>query len=123
MFKKKSEPPISTPSLGTIVVPKGHTAEPIPRVRPTITGPNSMNNPFGDLALGSLAVDTITGFRGIITGQSRYITGAPQVLLAPKAHGCEYQDARWFEIERVAVMQHDAVDVVSGRPAAKPEGK
>lgn len=82
---------------------------PRPRVRPTRPG---ANDPYQGVALGARALDTITRFEGIVTGQCRYITGCAQVLLTPETRGDnDFREARWFDVERVAVIAQDCVEI------------
>jgi len=52
--------------------------------------------------LGILAKDKITGFEGIITGHSDYLTGCDQYILQPKSKSDgDYTEGRWFDEGRL----------------------
>lgn len=55
------------------------------------------------ITLGSKAKDRITGFVGVITGHSRYITGCDQYLLNPPAKDGALVDSQWFDEQRLEV--------------------
>ena len=54
--------------------------------------------------MGLNATDTLTGFSGMITGHSDYITGCDQFLLQPPTQeNGEYVEGRWFDEQRLQV--------------------
>jgi hypothetical protein len=60
--------------------------------------------------LGKTYEDKITGFRGVATGQVRYLTGCNQVLLVPRIKDDgTVAESKWFDEQRlredVAVSQ------------------
>jgi hypothetical protein len=56
------------------------------------------------IELGQTVTDTITGFKGVVTGRCEYITGCNQVLLVPKvAEDGAYKEGHWFDEQRVEV--------------------
>jgi len=55
-----------------------------------------------DVEFGIKGKDEITGFKGVITGHTRYISGCNQVLLCPSVDkDGKAGDSRWFDIQRV----------------------
>lgn len=57
-----------------------------------------------DSLLGYVGTDVITGFTGVVTGQTQYITGPPMVYLTPRVgEDGSLQDGRWFDAVRVEV--------------------
>jgi hypothetical protein len=75
--------------------------------------------------LGYTGVDRITGFRGVITGHTRYLTGCSQLLLSPPAKDGAYVDGQWFDEQRVTITEDEPVVLDNGatpgcdRPAPK----
>lgn len=54
--------------------------------------------------LGCVAEDTITGFKGRVTGFCCYLTGCNQYLLQPRAGvDGKLEDGRWFDEQRLKV--------------------
>lgn len=51
--------------------------------------------------LGVTVKDKITGFKGVVTGYVRYITGCDQVLVVPQVKAGANAEARWFDVQRV----------------------
>lgn len=54
------------------------------------------------MELGIEVKDKITGFRGVVTGFVRYLSGCNQVLVAP-ALGPDgaLRDSQWFDVQRL----------------------
>jgi len=50
---------------------------------------------------GQTATDKITGFTGIVTGHSDYITGCDQYLLQPECKDGAWVEPRWFDEGRL----------------------
>ncbi len=57
------------------------------------------------IALGQKVRDRITGFTGVVTGRTEYITGCEQLLVQPpiKEDG-SFVDPRWFDVDRLLVV-------------------
>lgn len=54
------------------------------------------------IELGVIYKDKITGFKGIATGNVRYLSGCDQVLLSPKVKkDGSHTKSCWFDIQRV----------------------
>ena len=54
------------------------------------------------MELGTTHKDVITGFQGVATGISSYISGCTQVLLAPPIDDSgNLREAQWFDIQRL----------------------
>lgn len=71
--------------------------------------------------LGRTVVDQITGFRGVVTGEVKYVTGCNQVLVTPRCkEDGTAQDARWFDVDRVTV-DVDVAPVVIRVTASGPD--
>ncbi|WP_336974188.1 hypothetical protein [Sphingobium aromaticiconvertens] len=64
--------------------------------------------------LGRRGRDIITGFEGTITGHCNYLTGCSQVLMAPPAKDGAYVDSQWFDVQRVALTEDEAVVLDNG---------
>ncbi len=65
--------------------------------------------------LGHSAKDRITGFVGVATGLSTYISGCTQVLLVPPmgADG-KLPDSHWFDLQRVEITEGRKVALDNG---------
>lgn len=78
--------------------------------------------------LGDLAQDVITGFRGIVTGHSDYLTGCDQFLLQPQiphdSDTTKFPDGRWFDENRLRVLEKHSVSEwrTDGARAAEADG-
>ncbi len=71
--------------------------------------------------LGSTAVDTITGFTGVITGYAKYLTGGDQYLVLPKCEETgKYPDGQWFDENRLEVESNQTLVLLdtTGDPGA-----
>jgi len=55
------------------------------------------------LELGQEGKDKITGFKGILTGMARYITGCDQYCLTPKAEKGVVKDGHYFDEGRIEI--------------------
>lgn len=56
------------------------------------------------LKLGQTVSDTITGFKGVITGRCEYISGCHQVLVVPPVDkDGKHVEAQWFDEQRCIV--------------------
>ena len=64
----------------------------------------------GIMQLGDEVKDIVTGFRGVVTGEVKYLTGCTQMLVTPKT-GKENNpvDAKWLDIDRLHVVKAGAV--------------
>lgn len=50
--------------------------------------------------------DVITGFKGVVGGHARYITGCDQYLVQPKSKdGSSYPDSAWVDEGRLKVVK------------------
>ena len=67
------------------------------------------------IELGVKVTDSITGFKGIVTGRSEYITGCKQYSVVPKAEKNKAASAAWFDEDRL-------VGSVKKKAAKKPRG-
>lgn len=76
------------------------------------------NDPFGGLDLGDTAKDTLTGFSGIVVATNRNISGCDQVALQPEMKDGNFQESRWFDIERVALVEGGTVAYTDRRSGA-----
>lgn len=56
------------------------------------------------VSLGMKVTDVVTGFKGIVTGQCKYISGCNQSLVQPqvKPDG-GFEEGRWFDDQRLYV--------------------
>jgi hypothetical protein len=56
-------------------------------------------------AFGTTAKDQITGFSGVVTGRTEYISGCTQVLLQPKmGKDGKRPDGEWFDEQRLLAV-------------------
>lgn len=56
--------------------------------------------------LGSEAVDTITGFKGRLTGRVQYITGCNQYVVSPPVDSDgKHRDAHWVDEDRLQLTE------------------
>jgi|GEM_PF-1058713 len=62
----------------------------------------ALDTPFTH-PLGFEATDMISGFSGTITGRADYISGCRQYCLQPPSKDGKFQEAHWFDEERLAV--------------------
>ena len=75
------------------------------------------------IEFGDKVKDTITGFSGVVTALAYYSTGCNQALIQPElGKDGEWQDARWFDFERVQVTEPKAITIKS-TPTGGPRGK
>lgn len=57
---------------------------------------------------GLKAKDIISGFTGIITGHSDYITGCDQYLLAPQVRDDNsVSDSKWYDENRIEILPNE----------------
>lgn len=56
------------------------------------------------IQLGQTVSDSITGFRGVVTGFVTYLTGCNQALVQPptKEDG-DFRDSRWIDDSRLVI--------------------
>lgn len=59
---------------------------------------------------GLMAKDKITGFSGILTASSSYITGCDQYFVQPKADGANFKEGRWFDEGRIEIIDGENID-------------
>jgi hypothetical protein len=76
------------------------------------------NDPFMGLNLGDEAQDTLTGFQGIIVATNRNISGCDQIALQPTMADGKFEDSRWFDIERMALVEANKVEFTKRRTGA-----
>jgi len=69
--------------------------------------------------LGFKAKDKITGFKGMITGHVRYITGCDQVILTPNVDNAgKYIDSKWYDVNRIEIISTDQL-IIAKDPKEK----
>ena len=57
------------------------------------------------MKLGVSAKDKITGFKGIVMGRAKYLTGCDQFFIQPQVTNNEsYVDGKWFDEGRIEVI-------------------
>jgi hypothetical protein len=65
------------------------------------------------IAMGVTAIDTLTGFVGVVTGRTEYLTGCRQYCICPPVgEGNVWQESKWFDEDRLLAYVRGA----SGRP-------
>lgn len=79
---------------------------------------HSTNDRFAGIQLGDLAADSITGFKGIVISQCSHISGCDQLALQPQLTGAAFEDCRWFDIERVEMIERGFARVSDRRTGA-----
>jgi len=67
--------------------------------------------------------DSVTGFKGTVTGRTEYVTGCRQYLVQSKMKKGEnkYPDARWIDEDRLVVKGKPEV-VETTTKKGKPKG-
>lgn len=72
------------------------------------------------IELGKRARDKVTGFKGVITGRSQFITGCDQYVLIPKMKkgDTELAKGQWFDEGRLEVIGDGIAveDVMAEKP-------
>lgn len=73
------------------------------------------------IELGDKVKDRITGFCGVVTGRTTYISGCDQILVSPpvKDDG-SYVDGHWIDYDRLQVVNVGHVPVSSVSSAERP---
>jgi hypothetical protein len=56
------------------------------------------------IKLGNRVKDSITGFTGIATARSQFITGCDQISITPENH--KGTDPKWFDEGRIVFVDH-----------------
>ena len=62
--------------------------------------------------------DKITGFEGAVTGRADYITGCNQYLVSPEMDGKDFKESRWFDEQRLDVLDRPAISLVNKKAGA-----
>lgn len=55
--------------------------------------------------IGDLVQDSITKFKGAVTGITEYITGCRQFLVQPPLKKGDFVEARWIDEDRLKVLK------------------
>lgn len=76
------------------------------------------NDPFGGLELGDEVMDTLTSFTGIIIATNQNISGCDQLCIQPPVKDGTYQDAHWFDVERIGLLSKSKVKMTARRTGA-----
>ena len=93
-----------------MVAVRGDTAESIKANQPA----NQLNDVLNltrrnvkmKFELGIEAKDSVTGFKGVITGHVRYLTGCDQYLLTPPVDKeGKHVESRWYDVNRVIALE------------------
>ena len=64
------------------------------------------------IEMGKTYKDKVTGFVGVATGISEYMTGCRQILLVPKVDvDGKTQDGHWFDEQRLGVLANKKIEV------------
>jgi len=72
--------------------------------------------------LGCTARDSITGFKGVITGKCYYLTGCEQLLLMPTVDDKNSSpEGRWFDAPRVEIGEEAIFRLRPPAKEVKPE--
>lgn len=65
--------------------------------------------------IGDQVQDSITGFKGAVTGVTEYITGCKQYLVQPPLKKGDFVEARWIDEDRLKVLKQSAVKLTVKR--------
>jgi hypothetical protein len=78
-----------------------------------------------EIALGMKVKDVITGFAGIVTGFTEYISGCKQALVVPPVGSDgSYKDGQWFDRDRLAILDSSVITLkITNDGADKPAPK
>lgn len=69
------------------------------------------------IEFGKVYRDSITGFEGICTGKSQYITGCDQILIVPKVDNeGKFQSGQWFDDSRLVDVEAEKAVATSQKP-------
>jgi hypothetical protein len=61
-----------------------------------------------DIKLGDSVVDSVSGFKGIVIGQTQYLHGYTQFGIQPKVDiDGKLPDVRWFDERRVLKLESE----------------
>jgi len=62
--------------------------------------------------LGKVAKDKVTGFKGIVTGITTYLTGCDQYCLVPKAEDkSKYPTVQWLDVDRLEFQDDKKIKI------------
>lgn len=73
--------------------------------------------------IGQYAKDSLTGFRGCVTGKAEYITGCTQFFIQPMendlagkdgkntSHYHKYPEGAWFDDSRLVLIHGETLDL------------
>jgi len=71
------------------------------------------------ISLGDTVIDTITGFKGRVTGRAEYISGCIQYSVTPPVNkDGEMSDSNWIDEQRIEILESKQV---VGRPTGGPQ--
>jgi len=74
------------------------------------------------MRLETKAKDKITGFTGVITRVVEYISGCNQALLTPPiSTDGKLQDARWFDLQRIKLLEDKPSIVLDNSETPGPD--
>ena len=74
------------------------------------------------IELGNTVKDSITGFKGIVTGKAIYITGCVQYSVTGKSIKNTEPLSFWFDEDRLTIQKVKKVVVNPKKPVVKPIG-
>lgn len=80
-----------------------------------------MKPPKQILFNGDLAIDPISGFKGIVTGRAVYLNGCARTLLSSKKTWKDGEEDKWFDEPRLDIVKK-ALKVVTEKPAKRTGG-
>jgi len=82
-----------------------------------------MENPVASVALGCVARDTISGFKGVVTCYSKWLNGCVRVTISPMGlrDGKPIEDCT-FDEQQVERLAEDAAEYESRIPPKPPTG-
>ncbi|MGJ8529660.1 hypothetical protein [Maritalea sp.] len=65
------------------------------------------------IKFGHTYKDKVTGFKGYCTAKALYATGCNQIALQPATKKGSFQEAHWFDIERVESAKGNPIDITT----------
>ena len=75
----------------------------------TIQDQSSVPLPF---PMGAHVKDEVSGFGGTVTGIAVYLGAGPRVMVTPVARDNKYEEATWFDADRLTLIAGPVPEVV-----------
>jgi hypothetical protein len=82
-----------------------------------------MDSDRNGINLGDKVKESVTGFSGTVTGIADYLTGCSQACVQPGTdEKGAWQEARWFDVDRLATIEARAVTHTVSTARGGPAG-